>query len=445
MHSWRSPDVPALPEQPSSDVRVRPRAHDSATGGLRELGGDERASLYVCGITPYDATHLGHAATYLTYDLLVRLWRDAGVTVTYTQNVTDVDDPLLERALATGVDWRDLATSQIDLFRSDMEALRIIAPDHSLGAVETVPDVVRAVERLVADGAAYRVGAGADGQGDGDVYADLAADRHFGEQPLGDGRDPESRIAEFAALGGDPERPGKRSPLDPLLWRTAREGEPSWDGRSLRAGRPGWHVECATIAAMTLGAPVDVQGGGRDLRFPHHEMSTSHLRMISGTAHPVGAQVHAGLLAYEGHKMSKSRGNLVFVSRLLAQGVDPMTVRLVLLAHHYASSWEFTHGELLDAGARLERWRLAVAVAGAGEPEATAGAAAEELVAQLRAALAEDLDAPRALRAVDAWADGVLAGSDNDDDDAVAEASSSAGIAVALVRDAIDALLGVAL
>ena len=166
MHSWRSPEVPLLTPH---EARVRPRAHDSASGQQRELGGTERATLYVCGITPYDATHLGHAATYLTYDLLVRAWRDGGREVTYTQNVTDVDDPLLERANATGVDWRDLATSQIDLFRSDMEALRIIAPDHYLGAVETVPDVVRAVERLLADGAAYRVGPGPDGQGDGDV------------------------------------------------------------------------------------------------------------------------------------------------------------------------------------------------------------------------------------------------------------------------------------
>lgn len=406
--------------------------HDSATREVCAVGGPRRASLYVCGITPYDATHLGHAATYLTFDLLVRSWRDAGLAVTYAQNVTDVDDPLLERARETGVDWRELAASQTDLFRGDMEALRIIAPDHYLGAVETVPDVVRAVERMLADGAAYRVGPGADGYGDGDVYADLGADGRFGLEPMGDGVDEASRLAEFSAMGGDPDRAGKRSPLDPLLWRTERPDDPSWDGRSLGRGRPGWHVECATIAAMTLGAPVDVQGGGRDLRFPHHEMSTSHLRMISGDARPVEAQVHAGLLAYEGEKMSKSRGNLVLVSRLRAEGVEAMTIRLVLFAHRYSDSWEFHHAELIDAAQRLATWRDAVARAGGSEAEA---ATAIELVEEIRAALAADLDAPRALAAVDAWAAGVLGAADTGD-------QPGGG---AVVRDAVDALLGVAL
>ncbi|PWD52275.1 cysteine--1-D-myo-inosityl 2-amino-2-deoxy-alpha-D-glucopyranoside ligase [Serinibacter arcticus] len=441
MHSWRSPAVPVLP---LADRDLRPSATDSASRQRRTLGEGRRASLYVCGITPYDATHLGHAATYVTYDLLVRSWRDSGVEVTYAQNVTDVDDPLLERARDTGVDWRELAVSQTDLFRSDMEALRVIAPDHYLGAVETVPDVVRAVERLVADGAAYRVGPDATGAGDGDVYADLAADTRFGLEPMGDATDEAGRIAEFAAMGGDPDRPGKRAPLDPLLWRAAREGEPSWPGRSLGDGRPGWHVECATIAAMTLGAPVAVQGGGRDLRFPHHEMSTSHLRMLSGDAHPVVAQVHAGLLAYEGEKMSKSRGNLVLVSRLVEQGVEPMAVRLVLLSHHYASSWEFHEAELIDAAERLTRWRDAVAltaggsVPGAGVPDSGA------VVTQVRLALADDLDAPRALAAVDAWASAVLA-ADAADVVETGTATDGGSAPGALVRDAVDALLGIAL
>jgi len=444
VHAWRSPAVPVLPATPGAEGGARASdrrtaVHDSATREVRAVGGPRRASLYVCGITPYDATHLGHAATYLTFDLLVRSWRDAGLSVTYAQNVTDVDDPLLERARDTGVDWRELAASQTDLFRGDMEALRIVAPDHYLGAVETVPDVVRAVERMLADGAAYRVGPGTDGFGDGDVYADLAADGRFGLEPMGDGADEASRLAEFSAMGGDPDRPGKRSPLDPLLWRTERPDDPSWDGRSLGRGRPGWHVECATIAAMTLGAPVDVQGGGRDLRFPHHEMSTSHLRMISGDARPVGAQVHAGLLAYEGEKMSKSRGNLVLVSRLRAEGVEAMTIRLALLAHRYSDSWEFHHAELADAARRLATWRDAVGAAvGRDDRDAV------ELVEEVRTALADDLDAPRALAAVDAWAAGVLhrdGAGGRDADDAVADAPGGG----ALVRDAVDALLGVAL
>lgn len=419
MHSWTSPALPDL--GPSGrGIRVR----DSVTGEVVPTGRDGRASLYVCGITPYDATHLGHANTYVTFDLLVRAWRDAGVEVRYTQNVTDVDDPLLERAHQLGVDWRELAAEQVDLFRGDMTALRVVAPDSYIGAVESIPDVVRAVERLLADGAAYRVPADANGEGEGDVYASLAADSRF--TPVIDGDD-QVLAATFAERGGDPGRPGKKDPLDPLLWRLAREGEPAWDGNDLGPGRPGWHVECATIAAATLGAPLDVVGGGVDLRFPHHPMSESHLRLLSHTPRPVLAHVHGGLVAYEGHKMSKSRGNLVLVSRLRSDGVDPMAIRLVLLAQHYASSWEFHPGLLVEAQHRLERWRAAVS--------APAGPDARELLGQVRAALMLDLDAPRALAAIDDWADAAL------DQDGEAGSADAPGEAARLI----DALLGVAL
>ena len=223
MRPWSSPQIPAI-SLSSPGVR----AHDSATDRVVDVGHGDRASLYVCGITPYDYTHLGHANTYVTFDLLVRAWRAAGVEVTYTQNVTDIDDPLLERALATGVDWADLAADQDELFRSDMEALRVIAPSHFVGAVESIPDVVRAVERMLADGTAYRVGPDASGEGDGDVYADLSKDSRYGtvhREPAAS--DEASRIAMFAEKGGDPQRVGKRAPPDPLLWRTARAAEPS--------------------------------------------------------------------------------------------------------------------------------------------------------------------------------------------------------------------------
>lgn len=427
MRSWTAPTLPTLPpESEPTPAAVRVRRSEDAD--LRAVGGPERASLYVCGITPYDATHLGHAFTYLTFDLLNRAWRDAGVEVTYAQNVTDVDDPLLERARATGVDWRDLAHSQIDLFRGDMAALRILPPEHYLGAVETVPDVVRTVSRLLADGSAYRVPADAEGQGEGDVYADLGADSRFGETSLDeDARTAAARSAQFGERGGDPDRPGKRSPLDPLLWRRAREGEPSWPGDDLGAGRPGWHVECATIAAMTLGAPLTVCGGGSDLRFPHHEMSASHLRMLTGVAAPVAAHLHVGLVGYQGHKMSKSRGNLVLVSRLRDQGADPMAIRLALLAHHYAQPWEFTEGELIDASERLALWREAVRVPGAS--------GAQAVLTQVREALADDLDAPRALHAVDAWARAVVRAPQAPDAQREAD----------LVAATVDALLGVRL
>ncbi|TDE90361.1 cysteine--1-D-myo-inosityl 2-amino-2-deoxy-alpha-D-glucopyranoside ligase [Occultella glacieicola] len=408
MQSWPAPRIPELPGRgPGLSLT------DTATGARTEPTDDGVGRLYVCGITPYDSTHLGHAFTYVTFDLIGRVWRDAGVDVRYAQNITDVDDPLLERATETGVDWRDLADDQVDLFRGDMAALRVIPPDHYVGVVESIGLVVDAVERLVEAGAAYRV--------DADVYADLSADAAFG----GVGHLDHTQMDElFAERGGDPERPGKRHPLDPLLWRGRRDGEPHWDGRSLGEGRPGWHIECAAIAASHLGLPVTVQGGGTDLIFPHHEMSTSHLRLLSngtGGSEPIRAFVHSGLVGYQGHKMSKSRGNLVFVSALTADGVAPGAIRLTLLAHHYREDWEFTEADLAAGATRYQAWRSAAARPAAdADPDRDPAS----VLHALRAALADDLDTAAALAVVDAWA--------------------RTGSAVdAVVIDAVDALLGV--
>jgi L-cysteine:1D-myo-inositol 2-amino-2-deoxy-alpha-D-glucopyranoside ligase len=400
---------------------------DTSTGELVVAAPGPDATLYVCGITPYDATHLGHAATYVAFDLLVRGWLDEGKRVRDASNVTDVDDPLLERAEATGVDWQDLAADQTALYREDMTALGVVPPDVYTGAVESVPAVVDAVEALVAAGAAYRVGVpDAQGQGADDVYADLRSDAAFGAVArLGR---PEM-LALFGERGGDPARAGKRDALDPLLWRAARPGEPSWDGRTLGAGRPGWHIECAVIARDGIGLPFDVQGGGSDLRFPHHEMSTSHARLLDA-GHGARAHVHTGMVGLDGEKMSKSLGNLVLVSRLREQGVDAMAVRLAILDHHYASDWEWTAEGLATAVARLDRWRTAVS--GNGGPDATATLAA------IRDAVAEDLDAPRALRAVDAWADRALVGRA---EDAAEEHLGAPGV----VARAVNTLLGVRL
>ncbi|QAY70856.1 cysteine--1-D-myo-inosityl 2-amino-2-deoxy-alpha-D-glucopyranoside ligase [Xylanimonas protaetiae] len=404
MRAWTAPDVPTLPRAGAAAPVL---VHDSTTRALVEAAPGAAATLYACGITPYDATHLGHANTYLAFDLLQRAWLDAGKTVVYTSNVTDVDDPLLERATATGVDWRDLALEQTELYRTDMTALRMLPPATWTGAVESIPAVVEAVTALLDAGAAYRV--------DRDVYADLSADAAFGTVA---GFDAATMRGLFAERGGDPDRPGKRHPLDPALWRGEQPGEPSWDGGGLGPGRPGWHIECAVIARDGLGLPFDVQGGGADLLFPHHEMSTSHARLLGGGSARV--HVHAGLLAYEGHKMSKSRGNLVFVSRLLAAGTDPMTIRLALLAHHYREEWEWTDAELGTAQRRLDRWTAAILTpSDDGEP-------ASEVLDEVRAALAADLDAPRALAAVDRWA---------------AHPGGDADVVVA----AVDALLGVEL
>ncbi|TRW46213.1 cysteine--1-D-myo-inosityl 2-amino-2-deoxy-alpha-D-glucopyranoside ligase [Georgenia yuyongxinii] len=426
MHAWTSPDLPDLPGA-GDPVHV----HDTLAGALAPTRrGGEPATLYVCGITPYDATHLGHANTYVGFDLLVRAWRDAGREVQYVQNVTDIDDPLLERAAQTGQDWYELAQSQIELYRTDMAALRVLAPTHLVGAVEAIPLVVGAVEQMLAEGHAYRVdlpaGAGGNEPGLGDVYANLTDDSLFG---TGAGLSRDDMLKVFAENGGDPDRAGKHNPLDPLLWRRTRPGEPDWDGATLGRGRPGWHIECACIAMEHLTGVVEVQGGGRDLVFPHHEMSESHLRVLTEQPAPVMLHVHGGMVGYHGEKMSKSRGNLVLVSELLAQGTDPMAVRLVLLGHHFREDWEYTDADLTEATARLSRWRTAMHQA--------QGPEGQTLLTRVRAAMADDLDAPAAVQAVDEWVDAALAG-------AGAGSSGTSPVAPELARRVVDALLGVA-
>ncbi|MCL2595517.1 MAG: cysteine--1-D-myo-inosityl 2-amino-2-deoxy-alpha-D-glucopyranoside ligase [Promicromonosporaceae bacterium] len=416
MRTWPAPNIPALPVAANlAPVRV----FDSATGTLVEAAPGSIATLYACGITPYDATHLGHANTYLAFDLLQRAWLDAGKQVTYASNITDVDDPLLERAAATGVDWRELAREQTELFRADMTALRMLPPNAWVSVVAIIPDVVAAVAGMLARGEAYWV--------DGDVYADLSADPWFGTVAGLAASDP-ATLALFGERGGDPERPGKRHPLDPALWRAERPGDPSWEGGQLGRGRPGWHIECAVIARDALGLPFDIQGGGTDLRFPHHEMSSSHARLIGGGA--ARTHMHAGLVAYQGEKMSKSRGNLVFVSRLLADGVDPMAIRLALLFHHYREEWEWTDADLARGVECLAVWRQGVAEA--HRATGLDGGVADRVVAGVRAALADDLNAPRALSLVDEWA-------------ALQSCAPGGPAAAQAVAEAIDALLGIRL
>lgn len=390
MISWPSPFLPAVPGQ-GGPLRL----HDTASGMVREIRPDGAATLYVCGITPYDATHIGHAATYVTFDLVGRTLRDAGHDVVYVQNVTDVDDPLLERAQRDGKDWVDLANEETALFREDMTALQVIPPDHYVGAVESIPLVVKAVEELEANGTAYRLDAP---QGGHDVYFDATAQPGFGEVS-GLGR--EEMNALFAARGGDPEREGKRDLLDPLLWQARRDGEPSWPGSALGDGRPGWHVECATIAHQHLGVPFDIQGGGTDLIFPHHEMSAGHGEALTGHRPFARSYVHQAMVGYDGAKMSKSKGNLVLVSALRADGVDPLAIRLALLARHYRTPWDWTDQVLVEAHERLALWRAGLSTNGGPHPDAT--------VTEVRARLADDLDTPGALAAVDAWSQRSLA------------------------------------
>jgi L-cysteine:1D-myo-inositol 2-amino-2-deoxy-alpha-D-glucopyranoside ligase len=311
-----------------------------------------------------------------------------------------------------------------------MEALNVIAPDHYVGAVESVDLIVPAIERLLQLGLAYRV-AGAAGEPDGDVYYDVEAAGKQSIAPDAWTLGSISRLGEaemlelFAERGGDPGRAGKRQALDPLLWRVARDGEPSWPGGELGQGRPGWHIECTVIAQQYLPAPFTVQGGGSDLIFPHHEMGAGHAYSLAGV--PLARHyAHAGMVGLDGEKMSKSKGNLVLVSKLRADGEEPAAIRLAILAHHYRSDWSWTQEGFEEAKARLATWRRALAAAPAGS--------AASVIGEMRSALAADLDAPAALAAVDRWA-------------AIANAAAGAGCQQdqALVSDAVEALLGVVL
>jgi L-cysteine:1D-myo-inositol 2-amino-2-deoxy-alpha-D-glucopyranoside ligase len=408
MQTWQSHPVPRVPGTP------RPlRLFDTATREIRPTAPGPTATMYVCGITPYDATHLGHAATYLAFDLVHRTWLDNGHEVHYVQNVTDVDDPLLERAERDAADWVVLGMRETALFREDMAALRVLPPRDYVGVIESVPEITEMVGKLLADGIAYRV--------EDDIYYDITATRRFGYES---NADEATMLAFFAERGGDPDRPGKRHRLDAMLWRAARPGEPSWDSE-LGSGRPGWHIECSVIALNRLGMGFDLQGGGSDLIFPHHELSAAHAEALTGE-HPFARHyAHAGMIGLDGAKMSKSRGNLVFVSRLRGDQVDPMAIRLALLSGHYRADRDWTGAVLESGAARLARWRAAAAL--------PAGPAAEDTVARLRTHLADDLDTSRALQAVDAWVSDALAGRGRD------------AAAPALITAAVDALLGVAL
>ncbi|GGM58870.1 L-cysteine:1D-myo-inositol 2-amino-2-deoxy-alpha-D-glucopyranoside ligase [Thermopolyspora flexuosa] len=407
MRSWSAPELPRLP---GSGHRLR--LYDTAAREVREVGpaGESpgEARMYVCGVTPYDATHLGHANTYVAFDMVNRVWRDAGHRVHYVQNATDVDDPLLERAEAIGADWRELAASEIDKYRGDMAALRVLPPRDYVAVTEVIDEIAETVVRLREKGVAYEL--------DGDVYFSVAAAPKFGAVS---GCTEAEMLELFGERGGDPGRPGKRNRLDWLLWRAERPGEPSWPS-PLGRGRPGWHIECTTIALANLGPGFDLMGGGSDLVFPHHEMGASEGHIATGEWPFARSVVHSGMVALDGEKMSKSRGNLVFVSELRRE-LDPMAIRLALLANHYRADWEWTPALGRAAAERLARWRAAVA--------RDRGPDARPVLAQVRERLADDLDTPGALAAVDAWA-----AAEGDDPDAPG-----------LVRDLADALLGVAL
>ena len=385
MKSWNDVEIPAI----GSVVNFPPLSLTNSASGKKEQV--ERKALYrmyVCGITPYDATHLGHAATYLTFDLINRYLRSSGSDVRYVQNITDIDDPLLERAIRDGIDWTDLAHRQIDLFRRDMSNLRVIPPAHYIGAVDAIPLVTAAIEELSSKDSIYQV--------DQDLYFKVNADSTFGERSH---LSQEKMMEIFAERGGDPNRIGKIDPLDCLVWMSQRPNEPGWPS-PFGIGRPGWHIECTAIAIKYLepshqeNTLIDIQGGGSDLIFPHHEMCASQAQVLSGKP-LAGTYVHAGMIGFDGEKMSKSKGNLVFVSKLVDAGRDPMAIRWALMKDHYRKDRMWTYELLVTAEQEINALRFCLAQADV--------APTSDLIKMIVDALSNDLNTQTVLTELNRW------------------------------------------
>jgi L-cysteine:1D-myo-inositol 2-amino-2-deoxy-alpha-D-glucopyranoside ligase len=348
-------------------------------------------TMYVCGITPYDATHLGHAATYLTYDLLIRRLEDLGHEVRMVRNVTDVDDSILPKARELGIPFLDLAAAELDRFRRDMRQLGMRPAYAEPRATETIDRIISMVEQLLDSGHAYLTA--------GTAYFDVSTAPDFGKLSHYT-RDQMLRLAK--ARGGNPDDPHRRDPLDFVLWQPSLPDEPAWRA-PFGVGWPGWHIECSAMATQELGDTIDLHGGGTDLVFPHHECEIAQSEAITGAPF-VRHWLHSAMVAYEGEKMSKSLGNLVFISDLLEQA-DPRAIRLALMHHHYRSGFEWYDAEIHDGTALLHR--LLAAAAAPGGPDVS------EFAQRVRDAIDDDLDAPRAIEALDDLASAILSGGDD--------------------------------
>ena len=413
MRAW--PDV-YLPELPSRFKVPELSLFNTAAQKVETLPKKSLYRMYVCGITPYDATHLGHAATYLTFDLINRFLRATGAEVDFVQNITDIDDPLLERAKRDGVDWKTLAQSQVDLFKGDMTDLHVIPPKDYIGVVEAMPLVVDAVQKLKDAATTYEVGS--------DIYYRVHSDSEFGQRSHYSN---EKMLEIFSQRGGDPQKPGKEDPLDALVWLSQREGEPGWPS-PFGAGRPGWHIECCAIALHYLNPEpndeyaIDIQGGGSDLIFPHHEMSAAQSRSINGQRF-ARSYVHAGMVGLDGEKMSKSLGNLVFVSKLVNSGVNPAAIRWALMGHTYSSDLMWSDALIQKSVIDIDRLQLNLA--------RMEVAPTDSVIQEVIEALSQNLDTPRAIAAIKSWMDKT-------------ESGVTGGVAGELSR-ALDTLLGITL
>jgi len=407
MNSWPSLYLPPLSKASFPNLKLK-----DSNKGLLEITSSEVFRLYVCGITPYDATHLGHAATYLSFDLINRYLTLTGSNVKFVENITDIDDPLLERAKRDNQDWQFLANSQTDLFCSDMSSLRVIPPEHFIKVTHSMHLIEKFIKRLSDNGFLYEL--------NGDHY--FAVETFLKSLPISI----EDAVATFAERGGDPKRVGKKHPLDPVIWLANVGGDPGWQSQ-LGFGRPGWHVECTAIACEYLDDKrsnpiIDLQGGGSDLIFPHHFMSEQIVNAAYGRGF-AKYFVHASMIGLDGEKMSKSKGNLVFVSKLLSDGVDPMVIRWALLSGHYQEDRQWSSQLLVRAEKEVNQMRVALAQSEVADPA--------EMINALIFDISNNLDTPTALQRLLNWS----LDSKNDGD------VNQSG----LVSRAIDSLLGLAL
>ena len=359
------------------------RLYDTARRAIVPFEPGELVTLYSCGITPYDSAHLGHAAVYLTFDILQRRLRDLGHETRCVRNVTDVDDDILRKARELGVHYLDLAAEEIARFDADMSTLGLIPAWSEPRATSAISDILSLIAAVLDSGHAYESG--------GSVYFDVSTFDRFGALSH---LDAAAMLALAADNGGNPDDPNKRNSLDFVLWQPSLSDEPSWESR-WGPGRPGWHIECSALALRELGETVDVHGGGRDLVFPHHECETAQSESVTGRPF-VRHWLHVGLVGLDGTKMSKSLGNLVFVGDLLEEW-QAVAIRTALLAHHYREDWEWTSDDMPTAAARLEGWRKVAEQS--GQPLADEGV--DPALEAVRDALDNDLDTPAALAALD--------------------------------------------
>jgi len=378
------------------------RIYDTARRAIVPLDVGHEVRIYVCGITPYDSTHLGHANTYLTYDLLIRRLESLGHKVRLVRNITDVDDSILPKARELGVDFLELAAAETARFQGDMDALETRPAESQPKATEWVSQMVELIGRLDAGGHVYVV--------DGTVFFDVSTFDSFGEMS---GYDEATMIELARERGGNPDDPRQRNPLDFILWQPSLADEPSWDS-PWGPGRPGWHIECSAMSMSLLGDTLDIHGGGNDLVFPHHESERAQSEAATGQPF-VRHWMHCGMVAYQGTKMSKSLGNLVFVSEL-CKVADPRAIRLALMAHHYRSDWEWFDSDIDESSAELNFLLWA--------GSASLGPDPQPYVDRVHAALDNDLDAPAARAAILELAEAIV--SQDFGDSGPSESSASA-------------------